>query len=169
MSTVSIGIRRASWSDASQIAGVHDEAWRTAYRGIIPGRELEKLILRRGPGWWARAIDRGLGIMVLEFDNAIAGYSTYGRNRARSLPFAGEIYEFYLAPVFQGVGLGKRLFAATRAQLARHHLTSHIAWALADNTQAIGFYTRLGGREIARGSERFNERELVKIAFGWEG
>lgn len=168
MSTVSIEIRRASWGDAKEIAGVHDAAWRLAYRGIIPGRELEKLVLRRGPNWWAEAIDKGLGIMVLEFDNAIAGYATFGRNRARSLPFAGEIYEFYLAPNYQGIGLGKRLFAATRAQLARHKLNGHIAWALADNAPAQSFYTRLGGREIARGNERFGDTELVKIAFGWD-
>jgi hypothetical protein len=28
----------------------------------------------------------------------IAGYANYGRNRARSLHFEGEIYELYLRP-----------------------------------------------------------------------
>ncbi len=51
MSTVLIEIRRAKASDAATLAATHDEAWRTAYRGIIPGGELEKLISRRGPVW----------------------------------------------------------------------------------------------------------------------
>ena len=48
MSTVLIEIRRAKSSDAAALAATHDEAWRTAYRGIIPGPELDKLINRRG-------------------------------------------------------------------------------------------------------------------------
>jgi len=32
------------------VAATHDEAWRTAYQGIIPGNELDKLINRRGTG-----------------------------------------------------------------------------------------------------------------------
>src|SRR5436309_6364806 len=56
MSTVLIEIRRAKPADATLVASTHDAAWRTAYRGIIPGPELEKLISRRGPGWWESAI-----------------------------------------------------------------------------------------------------------------
>ena len=59
MSTVLIEIRRAKPADATLVASTHDAAWRTAYRGIIPGPELEKLISRRGPGWWQNAIAKG--------------------------------------------------------------------------------------------------------------
>ena len=85
-------------SDAPAIAGAHDEAWRAAYQGIIPGAELAKLINRRGPGWWSSAIRKGSRVSVLVFGEQIAGYANYGRNRARSLHFDGEIYELYLRP-----------------------------------------------------------------------
>ena len=48
MSTTLIEIRRAKASDAVEVATTHDEAWRAAYQGIIPGNELDKLINRRG-------------------------------------------------------------------------------------------------------------------------
>ena len=48
MSQALITIRRAIPGDAEQIAAVHDAAWREAYRGLIPGRELERLIARAG-------------------------------------------------------------------------------------------------------------------------
>ncbi len=48
MSTTLIEVRRAKPSDAKAIAATHDEAWRGAYQGVIPGPELDKLINRRG-------------------------------------------------------------------------------------------------------------------------
>src|SRR2546423_15425650 len=48
MSTTLIEIRRAKAADAVTVAETHDEAWRNAYRGIIPGSGLGKLIIRRG-------------------------------------------------------------------------------------------------------------------------
>ena len=85
MSTVLIEIRRAKACDAGAVADAHDEAWRTAYQGIIPGTELDKLINRRGPAWWESAIRKGSRIALLQFSDKIAGYANYGRNRARSL------------------------------------------------------------------------------------
>jgi hypothetical protein len=56
MSTTLIEIRRAKTADSADVAATHDQAWRTAYQGIIPGNELDKLINRRGPDWWDSAI-----------------------------------------------------------------------------------------------------------------
>ncbi|MGO8921723.1 MAG: GNAT family N-acetyltransferase, partial [Xanthobacteraceae bacterium] len=98
MSTILIEIRRAKASDAAAVAEAHDEAWRTAYQGIIPGAELRRLINRRGPAWWDSAIRKGSRIALLQFGDKIAGYANYGRNRARSLYYDGEIYELYLRP-----------------------------------------------------------------------
>src|SRR5436305_5816388 len=58
MSTTLIEVRPAKAADAAAVASTHDEAWRSAYQGIIPGAELEKLINRRGPQWWDSAIRR---------------------------------------------------------------------------------------------------------------
>ena len=165
--TVVIEIRRAKASDACSVAECHDEAWRTAYRGIIPGTELEKLIVRRGPAWWDSAIRKGSRIALLQFGDKIAGYTNYGRNRARSLYYDGEIYELYLRPEYQGLGFGRRLFTAARRDLAQSALRSLIVWALSENDNAVEFYRALGGKAVARSSEKFGTRVLDKVAFGW--
>ncbi|HZS63024.1 MAG TPA: GNAT family N-acetyltransferase [Xanthobacteraceae bacterium] len=167
MSTVVIEIRQAKPSDAAAVAETHDEAWRTAYQGIIPSVELEKLINRRGGEWWDTAIRKGSRISILNFGDKVAGYANYGRNRARSLSYEGEIYELYLRPEFQGLGFGRRLFSAARRDLAQSGMRSLVVWALSDNDTAVEFYRALGGRPVARSSERFGTRVLDKVAYGW--
>lgn len=160
-------IRGARPEDAEAIASTHDAAWREAYRGIIPGRALEAMVERRGPSWWLSAIRRGSRILVLEFDAQIVGYASLGRNRFGTLPYAGEIFELYLKPEFQGLGYGSRLFRAVRADLASKGYLSTVVWALADNERALRFYERMGGVEVWRASERFDMDVRTRVAFGF--
>jgi ribosomal protein S18 acetylase RimI-like enzyme len=169
MSTTLIDIRRANPSDATEIASTHDDAWRGAYQGVIPGPALDKLINRRGPLWWDNAIRRGNRIAVLALSGHVAGYANYGRNRAHSMSYDGEIYELYLRPEFQGLGFGRKLFVAVRRDLMQSGLNSLVVWALSDNEPAACFYRALGGKAVARSSERFGNRVLDKSAFGWNG
>jgi ribosomal protein S18 acetylase RimI-like enzyme len=162
-----ISIRNARPADAEAIAEVHDAAWRDAYRGIIPGRELERMIARRGPRWWQAAISRGSRLVVLDFGGRIAGYASYGRNRVPAMPYSGEIFELYLAPEFQGLGMGRRLFEAARRDLNDHGYVSTLVWALADNERALEFYSRLGGKIIRRAEERFGDETRGRVAFGF--
>jgi len=168
MKTLSIDIRRADPQDAEGIAAVHDSAWRGAYAGIIPHRALNAMIGRRGPRWWANAIRRSATVLVLEIGGEIAGYATLGRNRARELKQAGEIYELYLSPEYQGIGLGRRLFQAAREMLAAHGLKGLVVWALEENIGAVRFYQGAGGRDMAEGVEVFDNKALRKIAFVWD-
>ncbi|HWM83587.1 MAG TPA: GNAT family N-acetyltransferase [Pseudolabrys sp.] len=167
MSIVTIEIRRAKPADAMAVAATHDDAWRSAYRGIIPGIELDRLINRRGPDWWDSAIRKGSRISLLQFGDQVAGYSNYGRNRARSLSYDGEVYELYLRPEFQGLGFGRRLFAAARKDMIQSGLKSIVVWALSDNEPAVEFYRAVGGRAVARSSERFGDKTLDKVAYAW--
>lgn len=163
-----IGVRRAGASDAGPIAAVHETAWRLAYGGVIPGRELERMIARRGPLWWKRALDRHTAVLILEVGGTVAGYATVGPNRMRMLPYAGEIYELYIAPAHQGLGFGRMLFAAARAELRRYGLASFSVRVLEDNEPAIAFFRHLGAIVAAETGERFGEVTLPVRVFGWE-
>jgi len=168
MNTLTIDIRRAEPRDADEIADVHLQAWRGAYSGIIPHKALTLMINRRGAQWWANAIRRAATVLVIEIGGRIAGYATIGKNRARELSQQGEIYELYLKPEYQGIGLGSRLFKAARQKLADHGLKGMVVWALEDNDNALAFYAGAGGRDIAEGVEIFEHKALKKVAFVWE-
>jgi GNAT superfamily N-acetyltransferase len=167
MTTKLAQIRPGRPSDAVKLAEVYTEAWRNAYQGIIPHLSLERMIARRGIGWWDTALCRASFLLVLDFGGEARGYVTFGRCRMGRAPFQGEIFELYVHPVYQGLGLGARLFAAARRKLAELRLAGLVVWALADNDGACGFYLRRGGKPIAETAEQFGDVSLRKIAFAW--
>lgn len=167
MELVSIDTQRANTREASEIAQVHLESWRAAYRGIIPHTQLEQMIARRGDEWWKRAISRGTHVLVIKFNDAIAGYATVGINRARTLPYEGEVYELYLRPEYQGIGLGKQLFQTARRALSEYGLKNNVLWVLGDNQRACHFYESMGGVLVARSTENFGDKSLRKLAYAW--
>ena len=168
MKTLTIDIRKAELRDAAAIADVHQEAWQGAYSGIIPHRAFTGMINRRCPNWWANAIRRAASVLVIEIGGELAGYATIGKNRARELSQQGEIYELYLRPEYQGIGLGSRLFAEARKKLSASGLRGLVVWALEENAGALSFYEGAGGRDIAEGVEVFDQKALKKIAFVWD-
>lgn len=167
MKTIAAEVRFAETRDAAELASVHALSWQGAYRGIIPYRSLSQMVQRRGLEWWRGAIGNRTAVLVIEFGGEIAGYATIGRNRTPALAADGEIYELYLKPKFQGLGFGRRLFAAARALLRTRGLHGLAVWALAENDNAMGFYAALGGADVAEGEETFGTKSLRKVAFVW--
>ena len=165
MSELVISIRRARSADAPALSRVFEAAWGEAYLGVIPGVALTRMIARRGPRWWRVTIERGRSLAVLDVHDKVAGYASYGRCRDRSLPADGEIDELYLAPEYQGLGFGTRLFRAVRNDLADRSASRVLVWCLCDNVRARAFYERLGGRVIAETTERLAGVQLGKIAY----
>jgi ribosomal protein S18 acetylase RimI-like enzyme len=103
--------------------------------------------------------------VVLDVGETVAGYVSYGRCRDRSLPAEGEVDELYLAPEYQGLGFGKRLFKAVRNDLADRNAARVAVWSLADNERARSFYEGLGGRMIAESADHFGGVRLVRVAY----
>lgn len=165
-SRADVRVRKGMQRDASALVGVFRDAWLTAYRGIIPQLHLESLVRRRDKAWWQNAARGSDGLLVLEVAGTVVGYATFGRARGRG-KFQGEIYEIYLAPSYQGLGLGEHLFEGVRHALDERRLNGLIVWALAENEMAADFYWRRGGRPTAKSSEKFGSVTLEKIGYGW--
>ena len=165
-SEAKVSIRSGTSSDAQALADVFKDSWLNAYRGILPEFHLDKIIRRRDSQWWQAAIGSRDRTLVLEVGGKVAGYATFGPTRARG-PYQGEIYELYLAPVYQGLGFGERLFESCRHALDQKKFKGLVVWALVDNQTACHFYWRRGGRPIASVHESFGTTKLEKAAFAW--
>ena len=138
MSTTLIEVRPAKAADAGAVATTHDDAWRAAYQGIIPGAELAKLINRRGPQWWTSRSERAAA-SACGVRREDRGLRQLRPNRARSLHFEGEIYELDLRPEFQGLGFGRLCSPPLKRDLGQSGLKSMVVWALSDNDPPPNF------------------------------
>ena len=165
MQQTALCVRQAKACDIAGLMDVHQAAWLHAYRGIIPGRELSRMVHHRGPAWWRAHLRHKSGLLVADYEDTVAGYVSYGRARMRAAPSSGEIFELYLLPEFQGLGFGRRLFRAAQADLKRFGYASLVVWALADNELATGFYRALGGTEAGTAPERFGPVSVERQAF----
>jgi len=168
MFTITAHTRRAKPEDADAISRVHAASWKNAYSGLVPYAALARMINRRDVAWWANAIRKSTLVLVIEMDKEVVGYATLGPNRVSTFPHEGEIYEIYLLPEYQGVGLGAKLFADAKMELKRRSYKGTVVWVLSDNDPAINFYNNAGGRAIANGSEHFDNKRLSKTAFAWD-
>jgi GNAT superfamily N-acetyltransferase len=167
MKTLSIDIRRAEPEDAKAISGTHQVSWMQAYGGLIPHIALTRMVARRGEKWWRRATNGPATLLVADVAGVIAGYATVGLNRANGLPHEGEIYEIYLRPEYQGIGLGSRLFNEARELLSSLGCNGMVAWCLEDSEIAAQFFRSQGGVDAVEGMEDFGGAELKKVGFLW--
>ena len=165
MTTLSIEVRRADPRDARAIASVHRTAWIHAYSGLIPHRALVQMVERRREDWWRRAARGPSTLLVLEVAGKIAGYATIGLNRVSALKQEGEIYELYLLPEYQGIGLGSYLFRECRAILRGLGMYGLVVGCLEENENAVTFYRAIGGMDVAEGMEHFGDKALKKLGF----
>lgn len=161
-----VSVRNARPADAAALATIFRDSWRLAYTGILPALYLEREILRRDAIWWRRAISSERNLLVILHGEMVAGYATCGRARGGGRD-VGEIYELYLAPVYQGLGLGEHLFEVCRSTLDSLDLERLIVWALEGNERACTFYRRCGGRATRRSCVRFGKVLSTRIAFEW--
>ncbi len=169
MSTDLIDLRAARPADCEALAGIHSEAWLGAYRGVLHGVDLQKMVSRRGTGWWRGALERGVEIKIVSVADVPAGYATFGRCRLRDTGMEGEIYELYLKPEYQGLGFGKALFASVRKTLASRSLHGLAVQVLSDNEPARNFYRALGGRLTAKSWYKMGGRRMELSIYTWPG
>ncbi len=167
MTTSLVELRPARHDDTASLAAVHADAWRLAYRGMLDGLDLERFVARRSGGWWHDAIDKGVEIEVLEVAGEVAGYASYGPCRMRGTGCAGELYELYLKPEYQGLGFGRRLFASVRTCLERRGLKGLAVRVLTDNEPACGFYAALGGVLTGRSWHQTGGKRLELSIYCW--
>lgn len=162
-----IRIRAAKRCDTKAIGRIQVDTWRDAYAGLLPDKVLLRMSAEIEGGRWVRVIERKEAVVVAEDSKAgIVGFGSCGPSRLGALPFEGEVYTLYVAPGFQGKGIGRRLLRSLFVELELAGMKSALIWVLKAN-QSRFFYEAMGGRHVADRDERLWGSVVAESAYGW--
>lgn len=97
-------------ADAEDIAGIHAESWRSAYRGILPARYLDDEVAdERRAFWQDRLRNPATGDcgFLATYQGAIAGFAFGCANHP---PEGGHLLDnLHVLPALRGMGAGRSL------------------------------------------------------------
>jgi len=163
-------LRTAVYEDAAAIARLHDQVWRTTYRDLATPAAWEGLTEAvRAERWRETLADPGRWTtLVAERDGAIAGFGSAGAPSETMFEGRGEIRWLHVDPQVQGAGLGRALMAALAGELAARGYGGCALAVVVGNDRAIGFYRRLGGREIGGFTDPGPLWRSENIVFAWD-
>ncbi|MQS13474.1 GNAT family N-acetyltransferase [Streptomyces kaniharaensis] len=146
-------IRRGGAHDAETVADLHALSWRTAYRGIVPAEAIGDGLAAERRELWALRLTADYGEPVDTPELLIAERAGEAVGFAYLVPQPdGRVLldNLHVRPGRTGGGIGRALLAEARAHVAERHPGAALYLeVLRDNTRAVAFYEREGGRRTA--------------------
>ncbi len=103
--------------------------------------------------WFAKKTADKMPVIVVEIDNKVVGFGSYGIFRPwDGYRFSVE-HSIYISEKYRGQGLGKKLLQELIVLAKKQEFHSMIAGIDADNPGSYGLHKKLGFKEVGR----FNE------------
>ena len=139
-------VRKAKTEDAKGILDVNIKSWQDTYNNILPIDYLNNLCSNSED--YKKAIEKNEqkikdydNFYVVELDNKIVGFCSFGGSKKELKPLAGEIYALYVDKKYHGLGIGKALFIQVSKELFQKY-NDVIVSCLAKN-MSNGFYKKM--------------------------
>jgi GNAT superfamily N-acetyltransferase len=139
-------VRKAAPSDAQEMSYVHAQAWREAYRELIPADYLQNL---RDDHWvelFSTILSDGsttTAWVVLQ-ENKVIACASVCPSRYKGYEGNLELVSIYCLPEFWGKGCGHALIKEVKKYASENSFLRIALWVLDGNESAIKFYERQG-------------------------
>ncbi|SES97849.1 L-amino acid N-acyltransferase YncA [Salinibacillus kushneri] len=164
-------VRKAVLSDASFIAKVHVDSWRSTYRNLVREEDLaQEASYEHRKVFWETILKKHFHNQILYVaendDNQVVGFVSGGEERSKKFDYDGEIYAIYLLEEYQGLGIGKTLLNAFMEEAQRLGYQSILVWVLTLNPSSH-FYQYLGAQPIEAEEITIGEGTYEETAYGW--
>lgn len=138
-------IRLATISDIDQVAPMHMNAWRDAYRGIFPNSVLEKLKPNDFSEKWYSWLKDPLRVnWIVQSKDNFPGFISFGNTEKEDIFTNWEIFAIYIDPNYWGQGIGKSLMTSCMDFLKDNEISQVRLWIVQQNIGAQRFYENLG-------------------------
>ena len=142
-----MNLRSAASDDAATMAAAHIDAWRTAYRDLVPDSFLSALDHGRRTEGFRDFLDSGSGeTYIVERDGQALGHLTIGPCRDDDLDewSVGEIWGIYVAPAHWRQGIGTQVCRRAEEMLRLRGFGRIVLWVFEGNDRAKRFYEAMG-------------------------
>ncbi|MEA4914180.1 MAG: GNAT family N-acetyltransferase [Christensenella sp.] len=141
-----IEIRLAADEDIPAIAHIINEAWKTAYDGIIPQSYLNSIREEDKVKRLHEGLERvsHMRYFVLCENGVPVGAASLHRARNDDMPDAAEFSFFYFLPTVWRKGYGTMLLNRLKEESAKAGFLRLCCWVLEENHRAISFYESQG-------------------------
>jgi len=141
-------VREGKPGDAFGIAKVHVDSWQYAYRGLVKEEFLNNLSYEKTVQTWEKFFAQKKGdafiFVASDSEKGLVGFISGGVSRDQEFSYEGEIYAIYVAPDWQGKGIGKRLLEQAKRYFKAKGKGSFYLWTLA-SSRSRRFYEACGG------------------------
>ena len=157
-----IEIRQATDDDIPAIAHIINEAWKTAYAGIIPQEYLDTIREEKKQNSLREGLVRvpHMRYFLLCEDGTPVGAASLHRARNDDLPDAAEFSFFYFLPGVWRRGYGAKLLTFLKRESARAGFLRIYCWVLEENHRAVSFYESQG---LLRDGTRQTETIVIPL------
>ncbi|WP_411991328.1 N-acetyltransferase family protein [Agarivorans sp. DSG3-1] len=136
-------VREALLGDVAAIAAIHVNAWKSAFKGLMPKGYIDKYTVQLRQREWLQAISTGVEHVLVALDNnQIVGFLSY--SEAKSSAAILELHKLYLCPSVYRKGIGQLLMAQLALKAKAKDIEEMNLYVLDTNKVAITFYRKLG-------------------------
>ena len=161
-------IRRATAQDAQTIAAIQGEAWRQAYRELLPPESLEKL---GSTEYWLEYWEKELKAPQADHYIALEGFQAVGffslgepRDEDRE-EGSRELLLIYFAPDHWRKGYGTQCMSFILSNVREGGYQKLVLWALKGNLIGVSFYTKLGFLQDGRERQVLPDSPVTEVRF----
>ncbi len=156
-------LRPPELADCDELGHVHVNAWKVAYRGIMPDGYLDALRWQDRAQRWREILSAPADEVwrrVAVANARVVGFVAVGPHRTLGVE-ASELWAINIDPAVYGTGVGQALIEAAHQELRGRAFSQAVLWCVKDNHRAIRFYARNGWHHD--GTERIEFFEQVAV------
>lgn len=162
-------IRQAKLNDATGIAKVHVDSWRTTYKGIIPDDFLNNLSYEQRTELWKRNIAKEDNYVVVAENNKgqIVGFADAWKRETNLVENTSDLTSIYLLEEYQGEGIGKKLLKELFANFKQLGYRKIFVEVLEENRTRY-FYEYYGAKLVKKVQIKIGGKILNELIYEWD-
>ena len=139
---MNIVLRNAKREDCKELSNIKHKVWLTTYRGIYDDSDLDNYDYLKHENKFISKLDE---LYVIESDDTLIGYFSFGVPRHNYLDYTHCINSLYILEGYKGKGIGRRVFEFIDNYCKNNNISKYFTNCNKYNTNALGFYLKMGG------------------------